>query len=295
MPTDTREVEAVAMTDKEEPKFYVSRNKKIAGPFSVQQIETRITAGRLKLNDKFSTDKSYFSKTLQDFYVNENELPHTIKRSLFFGSKTRVEYTCPRCEGRIWNYLSEAGDDDECPVCRTKFSVPGVAELAQFGSKSKTQKSKSLSSSEDESDRSLEKGYGVFSWGLADFFWALVALAFVSVIGYPFYILATAIFPILSELGSLAEFFGLEGVPIWKMFVGAGVMALFVPFALPFSLPLLWLIVLLFVDTNEAIRNPGKSSTIGELYWQFFLWCWGVGGILILLGLVSIPLGWIFG
>ena len=42
-----------------------------------------------------------------------------------------VIFPCPGCAGDLMSPLDDAGKADECPVCGTKVTVPGEAELAE--------------------------------------------------------------------------------------------------------------------------------------------------------------------
>jgi uncharacterized Zn finger protein (UPF0148 family) len=46
--------------------------------------------------------------------------------------KMVIKYRCPKCEDKLVSPLDEAGAEDTCPVCSTKFVVPGQAEKTEL-------------------------------------------------------------------------------------------------------------------------------------------------------------------
>ena len=120
-------------------KFYIERNKKIAGPktitgpYSVKQIEAAIRSGKLREADNFSDSMYGPWMKLRAFYRTNgrirNELTYVVERQ-FIARKLR--YQCPRCDTTLWSRLSEAGNDDSCPECQTQFSVPSTDALKDY-------------------------------------------------------------------------------------------------------------------------------------------------------------------
>jgi len=52
-----------------------------------------------------------------------------IKRTLL--GRTLVCYNCPRCGADLESTPDEVGSVDQCPACRTRFTVPGEQQLAK--------------------------------------------------------------------------------------------------------------------------------------------------------------------
>lgn len=49
--------------------------------------------------------------------------------------KLSVKYECPHCNEVLENALSDAGENDVCPVCAKSFVVPGLQERKQYEAK----------------------------------------------------------------------------------------------------------------------------------------------------------------
>ncbi|GAB5404565.1 MAG: hypothetical protein Aurels2KO_27960 [Aureliella sp.] len=54
------------------------------------------------------------------------ELPHKFEKTR--RGQIRVKYLCPGCNTKLENELAEAGAQDVCPDCGTRFQVPGIGK-----------------------------------------------------------------------------------------------------------------------------------------------------------------------
>ena len=55
-----------------------------------------------------------------------DELPYTVKTTLFGHHK--IQYQCPSCTNELESGLNDGGQEDHCPNCGTRYTVPGVKE-----------------------------------------------------------------------------------------------------------------------------------------------------------------------
>ena len=117
-------------TPAETSTYYVRRQHKVFGPYNVNKIETAIRSGQLEDTDVFSEQFNGPWATLKNLYLTAEISTYAIKRP-FYSKKSRVTYSCPRCEAGLMNYLAEAGNHDSCPECGISFSVPGPKELTE--------------------------------------------------------------------------------------------------------------------------------------------------------------------
>lgn len=65
------------------------------------------------------------------------ELPYKVHKTR--KGKIRVKYDCPSCQTPLENELAEAGIEDSCPDCGTKYLVPGVDKRIQVEDELKRQ------------------------------------------------------------------------------------------------------------------------------------------------------------
>lgn len=66
-----------------------------------------------------------------------NEIPHKLSKTLL--GKWLVKYKCSNCGELLEADITEAGNQDACPSCNTRYTVPGVSKKREMEVKQKAE------------------------------------------------------------------------------------------------------------------------------------------------------------
>jgi uncharacterized Zn finger protein (UPF0148 family) len=83
------------------------------------------------------------------------ELPHNLQKTLLGGFT--VKYSCPKCTLALENPLSEAGQVDTCPNCKTQFKVPGSKSKVELARKRQLEKEQAEQVSQAKKEQEIAK------------------------------------------------------------------------------------------------------------------------------------------